>query len=114
MKADVQQVKIGSVMVVAERDAAPPAPCEIAFPLLVALVAIWWVYRGEFHMEPEMGEDNKDSTVMKRAREVRDQMDNLMGLLDEGNGVPDRGTLNQAREILEGMTRLVNAMEEGR
>ena len=61
-----------------------------------------------------MSEDNKGSTVLKRAREVRFQMDYLMDLLDEGNGVPDRGTLNQAREILEGMTRLVNAMEEGR
>lgn len=61
-----------------------------------------------------MSEDNKGSTVLKRAREVRFQMDYLIDLLEGDPSPPDRGCIEQAREVVVGMTRLVEAMEEGR
>lgn len=112
MKLTAQQLKIGSVMVVAEQSEAPPTAGDLVFPLAVALLGIWWALQDGPALKQEASKVDEDSETMRRARDVRGQMDYLMDLLEEGE--PDRGTLNQAREILEGMTRLVAAMEEGR
>lgn len=57
---------------------------------------------------------NEESESLKRAREVRGQMDYLIDLLECDPNPPDRACIEQAREVLVGMTRLVEAMEAGR
>lgn len=59
---------------------------------------------------------NEESESMKRAREVRGQMAELVSLLGEFTSFsPDLAAeFGHSKEILEGMDRLITAMEEGR